>query len=259
MTADFNFDSLKANGFTNTLTNRGANKRSGVSYDYMDKLNVLVDQGIFYDKDGDGFTNAEKRALEDEFIKLHTEKGYKTNFRTMQAGTSNDYTFEDFVRLAQAAGYIMKEQPAPAVEEETPAAVEEEAPAAVEEETPAAVEEEAPAEVEKEEGNEVISQSGKAILAQIVAQLPDRNGVEATIDFSGTSATDEQTGEVVYQKGSATVTYADGQTIKVKIDTDKKGNQTVTVEPSNDIAGAPVARAVETPVAVEEEAPEAGA
>ena len=66
MAGDFSLDSIKQNGFKNTVTYRGAGRNAGASYDYMDKLNQLVDKGIFVDKDGNGFTSGEKKALENK-------------------------------------------------------------------------------------------------------------------------------------------------------------------------------------------------
>ena len=108
---EVNFEQVKQNGYTNYLQYRGANRRSGISYDYMDKLNQFVDQGIFVDEKGDGFTNAEKKALEQELFKIHQEHGYSTNFTSMMAGTKTEYNYNDFIRLAKAAGYVLKEQP----------------------------------------------------------------------------------------------------------------------------------------------------
>ena len=103
------FDAIKQNGYTNILKYRGE-QRSGISYDYMEKLNEFTEAGIFIDANGDGFTNAEKQALEDELFKIHREHNYSTNFKSMREGTKTEYSYEDFIRLAQAAGYILKEE-----------------------------------------------------------------------------------------------------------------------------------------------------
>lgn len=221
----FSFDSVKANGFTNELTYRGMKQRSGVSYDYMDKLNQLVDQGIFVDKDGDGFTSAEKKALESEFFNLHTEKGYKTNFKSMLPGTSYDYSYDDFVRLAQAAGYVLKEEgsaPAAKKEEKEPDVPSEPAKA----DTPlAAVEEVKTPQVEEEEGFEPISQSGKQTLNDIAsAGLPDG---EYDIHFTGEKAVDAN-GNVVAEEAHGTV---NGQKFKYV-----SGAQRKPVNPNPDAA-----------------------
>ena len=105
------FDTIKKDGYTNVLKFRGEKQRSGVSYDYMDKLNEFTEKGIFVDANGDGFTNAEKRALEDEFYKIHKEHNYSTDFDSMMPGTKTEYSYEDFIRLAKAAGYVLKEEP----------------------------------------------------------------------------------------------------------------------------------------------------
>ena len=206
---EFSFDAMKENNsFQNKLTYRGEKRRSGVSYDYMDKLNTLVDQGIFYDKDGDGFTKAEKKALEAEFFALHKEKNYSTNFVTMQAGTTHEYTFDDFVRLAQSAGYIMKEAPK---EEVAPNPTLPQGsqlqPASLEISTPKIELQETiqPLNIgtgEQEEGFEPISQSGKQTVNDIVAAL---DSGEYQIDFEGTKIIDGETGEVLYEITNGTI------------------------------------------------------
>lgn len=104
------------NGITRiTLTDgtQRSSKRAGISYDYMDKLNGYVKAGIFVDKDNDGFTKAEQKALGAEFEKLHTQRGDKIDFRKMVAGKSFDYKNEEFIRLANAAGYVLVEDVKP--------------------------------------------------------------------------------------------------------------------------------------------------
>lgn len=116
---DVSFDTIKQNNrFDNTLTYRGVVKASGLTYDYMDKLNDFIKQGIFIDEKGDGFTAAEKKALEAEYRKIHLEKGYNINFNTMLPGTTFEYDYNDFIRMAQAAGYILKDEPQEGVIEE---------------------------------------------------------------------------------------------------------------------------------------------
>ena len=106
------FDSMRQKkSFKNTLTYRGVVQASGITYDYMDKLNDFVKQGLFIDEKGDGFTNAEKVALMQEFTKIHLEKGYSTDFAAMLPGTTFEYNYNDFIRMAQSAGYILKEEP----------------------------------------------------------------------------------------------------------------------------------------------------
>ncbi len=100
------------NGITRITLTDGTQRtprRIGLSYDYMDKLNSYVKAGIFVDKDNNGFTKAEQKALGKEFEKLHTERGDKINFKRMLAGKTVDYKDEEFIRLAKAAGYILAE------------------------------------------------------------------------------------------------------------------------------------------------------
>ncbi len=100
------------NGITRITLTDGTQRtprRIGLSYDYMDKLNSYVKAGIFVDKDNNGFTKAEQKALGKEFEKLHTERGDKINFKRMLAGKTVDYKDEEFIRLAKAAGYVLAE------------------------------------------------------------------------------------------------------------------------------------------------------
>lgn len=109
---DVSFDAIRQRDcFKNTLTYRGVVRASGLTYDYMDKLNNFIKQGIFIDDKGDGFTDAEKVALMQEFSKIHLEKGYSIDFASMLPGTTFEYNYNDFIRMAQAAGYILKEEP----------------------------------------------------------------------------------------------------------------------------------------------------
>ena len=206
MAGDFSLDSIKQNGFKNTVTYRGAGRNAGASYDYMDKLNQLVDKGIFVDKDGNGFTSGEKKALENEFIKLHQEKGYNTNFRKMRAGTTNEYTYDDFIKLAQAAGYVLKEDAPQAKhkpEATEPDSLSEKAKA---DKVSNPVAEVKTPEAEQEEGNEPISQSGKQVANTIASTLPDG---EYDITFKGAKVEDED-GNIFAQHTKATVITPDG-------------------------------------------------
>ena len=253
MAGDFSLDSIKQNGFKNTVTYRGAGRNAGASYDYMDKLNQLVDKGIFVDKDGNGFTSGEKKALENEFIKLHQEKGYNTNFRKMRAGTTNEYTYDDFIKLAQAAGYVLKEDAPQAKhkpEATEPDSLSEKAKA---DKVSNPVAEVKTPEAEQEEGNEPISQSGKQVANTIASTLPDG---EYDITFKGAKVEDED-GNIFAQHTKATVITPDGSKKNVTVDGTPSHKPTVTepdlVPPKApaDKATTPVAE-VETPVVKEE-------
>ena len=89
------------------IKNRG--KNSGITYEFQEDLQRYIDEGIFVDELNNGFTNKEKTQLAKEFQILHEEKGYDTNFNRMKAGTTFTYTAEDYVRLAKAAGYVLKD------------------------------------------------------------------------------------------------------------------------------------------------------
>lgn len=116
------FAKLRDEGHTIELTQRGNN--SGVSYDYMDRLNKDIEAGIFYDKKDDGFTNEDKRGLGKEFTSVFLEHGYiksEKDFRRMTAGKTYEITYDEYVKLANSAGYyLVEEPPKPVVKEETP-------------------------------------------------------------------------------------------------------------------------------------------
>ncbi len=104
------FESIKQNGYTNVLKYRGKNKPSGITYDYMEQLGQYVDKGIFEDAKKDSFTRKEKQALQNELFNIHKEHNYSTNFNSMRPGTKTQYSYDDFIRLANAAGYTLKEK-----------------------------------------------------------------------------------------------------------------------------------------------------
>ena len=122
------FNKIKEEGHTIELTVQKKDpKNSGVSYDYMDRLNKDIEAGIFVDNNKDGknnqFSNYDKRNLGNEFTDVFTEHGYSTKFGKMKAGEKYEITFDDYVRLADAAGYelVKEEKPAPApVEKKMP-------------------------------------------------------------------------------------------------------------------------------------------
>jgi len=208
MTNDFSFDSVKQNGYTVKVSDRRP-QNSGVSYDYMDQLNKYIDQGIFVDKDGDGFTSAEKRALGDEFAKIHKEKGYSSKFTKMQKNTGFSYTYDEFVRLAQAAGYVLKEDAsAPAAKKEAKAP--DTAAPKAETDKPAATTPEVTTPAKESEDN--AKQPPVTVLNQVAAGLPDGN---YDITFHGHSVSNDETGEVYEQTTHATVVDANGNKSKV--------------------------------------------
>lgn len=86
--------------------------RSGISFDFMRYLNDLVKDGVFVekqDKDKGGFWQTEEDQLGDMFTKIHTERGYKTEFKRMQLGEKFKYNLEEIIRLADAAGYELRD------------------------------------------------------------------------------------------------------------------------------------------------------
>ena len=111
------FAKLKEEGHTIELTARG--KNSGVSYDYMDRLNKDIEAGIFEDRTEEGFTKNDKLGLANEFESVFLDHGYiksKDDFLRMKAsnkkgGRSYEITYDEYIKLANAAGYYLVEKP----------------------------------------------------------------------------------------------------------------------------------------------------
>lgn len=111
------FAKLREEGHTIELTARG--KNSGVSYDYMDRLNKDIEAGIFEDRTEEGFTNKDKLGLANEFESVFLDHGYiksKDDFLKMKAsnkkgGRSYEITYDEYIKLANAAGYYLVEKP----------------------------------------------------------------------------------------------------------------------------------------------------
>lgn len=89
------------------IKNRG--KRTGITYEFQEDLQKYIDEGIFVDELNDGFSIKEKRNLAETFLEIHKEKGYNTNFGKMKKDTKFSYTADEYIRLAKAAGYVLKE------------------------------------------------------------------------------------------------------------------------------------------------------
>lgn len=110
------FAKLRNEGHTIELTARG--KNSGVSYDYMDRLNKDIEAGIFEDRTEEGFTKNDKLGLAKEFESVFLDHGYiksKDDFLKMKAsnkkgGKTYEITYDEYVKLANAAGYYLIEK-----------------------------------------------------------------------------------------------------------------------------------------------------
>ena len=111
------FAKLKEEGHTIELTARG--KNSGVSYDYWDRLKKDVDAGIFEDRTEEGLTKNDKLGLAKEFESVFLDHGYiksKDDFLKMKAsnkkgGRSYEITYDEYIKLANAAGFYLVEKP----------------------------------------------------------------------------------------------------------------------------------------------------
>ena len=99
------FKNIQKNGYVIQLTKQANLKNSGVSFDYMARLQRDIDAGIFVDKDNNGFTNKEKVELSKKFQSIFTNHGYNTDFTHMKAGEKYAITYNEYVDLAKAAGY----------------------------------------------------------------------------------------------------------------------------------------------------------
>ena len=89
------------------------------------KLKMYIRAGLVVDKNDDGevnkFSNQNKRALGKEFETIHKEKGYTTDFTKIPENTEFNYTWDEFCRFVDAAGYKFVEQkPAPPKAPATP-------------------------------------------------------------------------------------------------------------------------------------------
>ncbi len=89
------------------------------------KLKMYIRAGLVVDKNDDGevnkFSNKNKRALGKEFETIHKEKGYTTDFTKIPENTEFNYTWDEFCRFVDAAGYKFVEQkPAPPKAPATP-------------------------------------------------------------------------------------------------------------------------------------------
>ena len=89
------------------IKNRG--KRTGITFEFQEDLQKYIDEGVFVDELEDGFTIKEKRNLAETFLEIHKEKGYNTNFGKMKKDAKFTYTADEYIRLAKAAGYVLKD------------------------------------------------------------------------------------------------------------------------------------------------------
>ncbi len=176
------FKKIQENGHEIVISAKGNN--SGVSYDYMDRLNKDIEAGIFEDKDADGFTNKDKRALGNEFTSVFSEHGYSTKFTRMQKGDSFAISYDDYVRLANAAGYVLKE--------ETPVE-----PVVTE---PVVEQQVVPQEVKKQETTPT---EVKTVTDN--TQVDENQGEDVIVEFETTTVTDSE-GNVIDKKSKSTVT-----------------------------------------------------
>lgn len=191
------FNKIKENGHEIVLTNKGNN--SGVSYDYMDRLNQDIEAGIFEDKNKDGFSNNDKKALGSEFTSVFSEHGYSTKFNRMHAGDSFAISYDDYVRLANAAGYVLKEEAPvqPVVQEQV------------------TEQQVVPQEIKKEETTpaEVKTVTG-------TTPVDETQGEDVIVEFETTTVTDSE-GNVIDKQSQSTVTPLFGTaTAKKSIVTD---------------------------------------
>lgn len=204
------FKKIQAEGHTIELTSRGS-KNAGVSYDYMDRLNKDIEAGIFYDEKNDGFTNTDKRALGSEFESVFTEHGYKTAFKRMQAKEKYDITYDDYVRLAKSAGYVLAEEP----KKEDKAAPAEDKKV----ETPVVK----PAVTEQKVETPVV--------ATPVKENNDA-GEDVSVELDSTTMTDSE-GNVIYEYTTGTV---NGQPVKITTEGTDVAEETAVVEDNVDDA-----------------------
>ena len=101
------------------ITSRGEGEPAGLSYDFYygnentKGLKDYYESGLFEDvtkdkKGNDKFTNQDKLNLVSKFKEVHTQKGLKSDFAKMYVGETFEYTKDEYVALAEAAGYKLK-------------------------------------------------------------------------------------------------------------------------------------------------------
>ncbi len=91
-------------GYTVALRDRNGNS-SGITFELKSVFDEMAQKGLLKDKDGKGLTKQEALKLYNTLHQIHQENKMDTNYSTMQAGQEFNYSAEDFVALAQAAGY----------------------------------------------------------------------------------------------------------------------------------------------------------
>lgn len=94
------------------LQNRGT-QASGITFELKSVFDDLAKQGIIKDKDGKGLTKQDALNLYNMLNQIHQNTGRATNYTTMQAGQSFEYTADEMKALAEAAGYEISGQEEP--------------------------------------------------------------------------------------------------------------------------------------------------
>ena len=141
---DFNSAFTENKNIKIEITNRGEGEPAGLSYDFYygnestKGLKEYYEEGIFVDqtKDKNGndrFSNQDKLNLVSKFKEIHTQKGFKNDFARMQIGETFEYTKEDYLALAEAAGYKLKNTPKTQPKTETKTETKQEAKAVIDE------------------------------------------------------------------------------------------------------------------------------
>ena len=123
---------MEDDGFVDIITtNRGRGKKSGLSYDFMygraeenmhGGLMRYVEAGIFEDKTVEGFTRSDAQNLGNKMNEIEKRNKGKDGFiikgktkdfdGRMQAGDGRRYTYKEYLELAEAAGYSLKDEAA---------------------------------------------------------------------------------------------------------------------------------------------------
>ena len=86
---------------------------SGITFELKSVFDDLAKQGIIKDKDGKGLTKQDVLNLYNMLNQIHQNTGRTTNYTTMQAGQSFDYSADEMKALAEAAGYEISGQEEP--------------------------------------------------------------------------------------------------------------------------------------------------
>lgn len=78
---------------------------SGITYDLKAAFDTMAKKGLL--KTDGKFTKQEAKALYNKLVEIHKKHKYSTNFTKMNKGETFEYTAQEYIELAEAAGYSL--------------------------------------------------------------------------------------------------------------------------------------------------------